>query len=272
MTVMAHKWGKQVTEEEFYKVFPPAPKTSTHFPSKFSDDFDLFKEIMGYRDIQIENIKYWLSNDNMKSLIGFKLDHPEWQYTPDYQLEGGLMNSNDCSIASLLGLGPKVFIFDNGAFISEHKLSRKHTKNHATGFSEQVWEVTKEMGNIKTEIFNKFESLKEMDFSSQSEVHDFVVQSCQNRIIPWQSAPKVLEHWNNPEHFEFKDRNGYCLFNAYTSHLRNTNEFTKSKTTRKLRVFFDEFKNIEDSTNLATIGSRPRTFERSPLDFGDGNY
>lgn len=173
----------------------------------------------------------------------------------DYQFEVGIINSNDGSMSAKIFTGTRVFVCSNGQWSGEVQLSRKHTRNAADDINRALRDFVFDLEDTRRETFASFDKLKEYDFSSKSEVHDFIVETCKKKILPWQHAPKVLEHWNNPEHHEFKDRNGYCLFNAYTSHWRDANQFSLSDKTTRLRNYIDEFKNPEDT------GSNIRRYE-----------
>ncbi len=166
----------------------------------------------------------------------------------DYQFEIGLINSNDGTMSAKIFTGTRVFVCANGQWSGEVRLSRKHTINAVSDIDDSLIKFTHGLEDTRRETFEDFDKLKELDFSSKSEVHDFIVESCNQKILPWQHAPKVLEHWNNPEHDEFKDRNGYCLFNAYTSHWRDTNQFSLSDKTTRLRKYINEFKGISEDT------------------------
>lgn len=166
----------------------------------------------------------------------------------DYQFEIGLINSNDGTMSAKIFTGTRVFVCANGQWSGEVQLSRKHTINAVSDIDDSLIKFTHGLDDTRRKTFEDFDKLKELDFSSKSEVHDFVVETCNQKILPWQHAPKVLEHWNNPEHDEFKDRNGYCLFNAYTSHWRDANQFSLSDKTRRLRKYINEFKGISEDT------------------------
>ena len=181
----------------------------------------------------------------------------------DYQFEVGVINSNDGSMSAKIFTGTRVFVCANGQWSGEVQLSRKHTRNAVNDINRALRDFVFDLEDTRRNTFADFDRLKEYDFSSKSEVHDFVVESCNQKILPWQHAPKVLEHWNNPEHHEFKDRNGYCLFNAYTSHWRDANQFSLSDKTRKLRKFINDFKEHE------TIDTGFNTEERRTSQYSD---
>ena len=178
----------------------------------------------------------------------------------DYAFEVGLINSNDGSMAAKLFTGTRVFVCANGQWSGEVILSRKHTRNAGYDINRALRDFVFELEETRRDTFASFDKLKEYDFSSKSEVHDFVIETCKRNILPWQHVPKVLDHWDYSEHKEFKDRNGYSLFNAYTSHWRGANEFSLASKTTKLRNYIDEFK--QPTQEQSYVGStEPRSGE-----------
>ena len=187
----------------------------------------------------------------------------------DYQFEVGLINSNDGSMSAKIFTGTRVFVCANGQWSGEVQLSRKHTRNASFDINRALRDFVFELEDTRRETFADFDRLKEYDFSSKSEVHDFVVETCKRNILPWQHAPKVLDHWDSPEHDEFKDRNGYSLFNAYTSHWRGANQFSLSDKTRRLRTNINDFKQPQ---HAGPTEPRPEELRMSPFDVGTGTF
>ena len=187
----------------------------------------------------------------------------------DYQFEVGLINSNDGSMSAKIFTGTRVFVCANGQWSGEVQLSRKHTRNASFDINRALRDFVFELEDTRRETFADFDRLKEYDFSSKSEVHDFVVETCKRNILPWQHAPKVLDHWDSPEHDEFKDRNGYSLFNAYTSHWRGANQFSLSDKTRRLRTNINDFKQPQ---HAGSTEPRPEELRMSPFDVGTGTF
>jgi hypothetical protein len=80
------------------------------------------------------------------------------------------------------------------------------------------------------------------------------LQSVQRGVIHRLEALMVLRHWNEPEHAEFRDRNGYSLFNAYTSHWRDSDQFVLPAKTMRLKSIMAEFKqaNRVDTVSMSS--------------------
>ena len=164
--------------------------------------------------------------------------------SPDYSFQGAITNSYDQTLDTCCHFGTQVFVCTNGMWWISTKTnsSRVHSKNTMKEFSIMVWNLSCDLDNIYADVVGGFEALRELDFSSQREVHDFVLQSVQRGVLHIQEVSLVLRHWNEPEHAEFRDRNGYSLFNAYTSHWRDSNQFALPDKTIRLKQFMAEFK------------------------------
>jgi hypothetical protein len=267
MTIMMHKGSRSVSYEEL-KEIPTPLATRTHMPIPHADIVDATTDTIGKLDsYHFSDFKFLVSNDGQKFLGSMSVSSPLWTDSPDYDFKIGILSSHDKTFPLTFFAGTDMFICTNRQWSSSVQLSRKHTPNAWDDIHTNLRTLTFEMDDIRKETVNGFEALKDMDFSSQREVHDFVVQSCQKKIIPWQHAPKVLEHWDNPEHHEFKDRNAFSLFNAYTSHARSSNPFNLASTTSKLRTFIDEFKR-PNTDNRTTINVRHNESESTSGEVG----
>ena len=231
---------------------PLPPARNRFVPMAHKDLYDRTVKNLSMLNYEVSNPHFLVDQSKQKFIatFGVKNNNTDNEYNEftnkDYKFEIGLINSNDGSMAAKLFTGTRVFVCANGQWSGEVTLSRKHTRNAGYDINRGLRDFTFDLEDTRKKTFKRFEQLKEYCFDSKTEVHDFVVETCQRNILPWQHAPKVLEHWNNPEHNEFKDRNGYCLFNAYTSHWRDSNQFSLSNKTEGLRRFIDEFKNPEN--------------------------
>jgi hypothetical protein len=51
--------------------------------------------------------------------------------------------------------------------------------------------------------------------------------------------PEVLAHWRKPQHEEFRPRNGWSLFNAFTEAYKEINPHTAIARCQALHGLFD---------------------------------
>ena len=251
----------EYVEYEDLATIPLPPARDRFVPMAHKDLFDRAVKNLSMLNYEPVKPRFLLDHTKQKFVATFGVKQKAKAFSTgsidlfandDYQFEVGLINSNDGSMSAKIFTGTRVMVCANGQWSGEIVLSRKHTRNAGYDINQGLRDFVFDLEDTRKETFASFDKLKEYDFDSKSEVHDFVVETCKRDILPWQHAPHVLEHWDNPEHTEFEERNGYCLFNAYTSHWRDANQFSLSDKTKRLRSFIDEFKQPETS-NLATI-------------------
>ena len=71
--------------------------------------------------------------------------------------------------------------------------------------------------------------------------HDIIVRALDEGAIVSRRIPHVLEEWRNPRHNEFKKRNAWSLFNAFTESMKSANRIqTHVSRTSKLHKVFDK--------------------------------
>ena len=265
-----HNCNKYVEYEDLATI-PLPPARDRFVPMAHKDLFDRAVKNLSMLNYEPIKPKFLLDHTKQKfvSTFGIKSTNTldDAFANNDYQFEVGIINSNDGSMAAKIFTGTHVFVCANGQWSGEVVLSRKHTRNAGYDINKGLRDFVFELEDTRKETFESFNKLKEYDFSSKAETHDFVVETCKRGILPWQQAPKVLEHWDTPEHNEFKDRNGYSLFNAYTSHWRGINQFTLSDKTTKLRTFIDDFKQPQHTGSIEQGPGESRTATWDSSDF-----
>ena len=261
--------GREVAYDDLRKM--KCPQSAKSHPSiPHVEVFDRFKHIFELReDIKIVRPRFLVSPKNApvpysRFMARFEIQKVEPNYgltnhfgeSPDYSFQGAITNSYDQTLDTCCHFGTQVFVCTNGMWwISTKKNSSRMLSKHTMQeFSTMVWNLSCELDSIYAEVVGGFEALKTHDFSSQREVHDFVLQSVQRGVIHRLEALMVLRHWIEPEHAEFRDRNGYSLFNAYTSHWRDSDQFVLPAKTMRLKSIMAEFKqaNRVDTVSMSS--------------------
>ena len=264
---MNHKCHQEIEYEEL-ATLPLPPARKRFVPISHKSLYDRAVNNLSMLNYEPIKPKFLVNNNKLKFIATFGIKQKAEAFSTgsidqfvndDYQFEVGLINSNDSSMSAKLFTGTRVFVCANGQWSGEVVLSRKHTRNAGYDINKGLRDFAFELENTRKETFEAFNKLKEYDFDSKTEVHDFIVETCKRDILPWQHAPKVLEHWEHPEHPEFEPRNAYSLFNAFSSWWRTTNQFTLVEKTTKLRNYIDEYK----QPNITTTQPRPNQIESS---------
>ncbi|MCB1098440.1 MAG: DUF932 domain-containing protein [Verrucomicrobiae bacterium] len=131
----------------------------------------------------------------------------------------GLRNSHDKRFPAALAMGSSVFVCDNTAFTGQVVLARRHT----THIRRDLPEVTARAVRRLTEFAGQTER-RALAYRNRevinAEAHDLIVRALDAHAITTTMVPKVLEQWRAPNHAEFKDRNLWSLYNAFTETLK----------------------------------------------------
>ena len=260
MSWKPHGATEEVTYDQLKTVRTPLA-TRTHYPIPHHKLFDRVVDALQTMNFNVKEVRFLISGkDEGQRFAGEIKIHGMSNASEEYKL--AIFNSHDKSIAAAIAEGTETKVCANGCYMGEFTLARKHTLN--------VWDAVK--GEIRDFVFNlkdrsniildSMNNLRELDFSSNSEVHDFMIQAMKKDYINPTEIKHILNHWEEPEHHEFKDRNGYSLFNAHTSHWRSMNPFSLPKKSINLRNFIYEFKT---STNESSPISGDRPSETSEL-------
>ena len=154
------------------------------------------------------------------------------QSEKDYAWVVGLRNSHDKTFPAGLVAGTSVFTCDNLAFSGEVKISRKHTR---FAYRDLRQLTTRAVGRLG----DKFQSLDKRISAYRNELiqdwraHDFVVRAMDCGAITPSQVPGVIHEWREPSHREFRPRNLWSLFNAFTEVYKSQNPsltMTRSET------------------------------------------
>jgi hypothetical protein len=237
-------WGNQVEKPDINHLPIPASRGSRHYPIPHSNMVDMTMKTFDRMGFELDKWEYYLSNDNQRMLAGFQIKHPGLTWHDEWSLTGGIMTSTNSTISARLLLGQNVGVCDNGCVWAEHQLSHKHTENAANNLKYMIMDKAETIFDIAKQIEKDTNNMKSIRLVN-SQVHDFVVQSCRDNTLKWQHAPLVLEQWYNTKHESFKARNQWSLFNAYTDVWRDKNRFDLSSRTSKLHNLIHDWNNDE---------------------------
>ena len=267
MTWKPHKATRPVSEEELVQLGQYTPRrTRTHIPIPHSKLLERVLDNLSVGGYTVKNLKCFVSKDNQKFMGKMNLWKEEINFvTPEYKHGITVIHSNDKTLPVLLGNNLEVSVCENGCYSGIFPLRLKHTGDFMYNLDKEIRNFTQNIEKEKTESFQNMEKLKEMDFSSNTEVHDFMIRAMKRGIINPTEIKPILKHWEEPEHPEFDPRNGYSLFNAHTSHLRSSNPLTLPQKTIKIRNYIDEFKKAQ---HVITTPSRSGEFAEETYDLG----
>ena len=263
-------WGEIVDAQVIEKTHVPmrGPETWRPLPHKWAIDtleaefraagFD-HSEGLHYRAPSRgnEKIKDLPQHGRFLSLYG--LSHHNLPTVPLLRWEAGIMNSYDMTKALQVFLGQRLSVCSNGQIMGASEQSRrKHTKGidvDREGHFELIRKLIRDVvasliPRAETQVA-RFNTFKDTECGNR-QARDIIVEAAKQDVIGAAAVIRVNKHWEDPEHREFKDRNAWSLFNAFTSNDRGRNIMTQSDRFSRLDAIFDSsFGLNQDSTRIS---------------------
>jgi len=127
----------------------------------------------------------------------------------------GVRNSHDKSFPAAICCGSQVFVCDNLSFSGQVALARRHTLNIMRDLPHMTAKAIGKLGTMRMNHNRRVASYKDHGLTT-TEAHDILVKAMDARAILPTKLPKVLAEYREPQHPEFKDRNLWSLYNAFT--------------------------------------------------------
>lgn len=206
-------------------------------------------EPLHYRGKSRGNAKIMDLPEHGRFLSLYGIAHPGLPDIDGLTWEGGFGNSYDMTVAAGGGLGERVSVCSNGQYMGATLgFKRKHTvgmDRDRDGVFQHVYDlVDSAVGGLLTQAegrANQIERFKQTG-CEDTDARYVIMEAAKRNVIGAAATMRVLEHWESPEHPEFKDRNVWSLNNAFTSNDRGRNMMTQSDRFTKLdSVINDRF-------------------------------
>lgn len=212
--------------------------TRTHTPIPHAHLVDLVRDGLGRANMAILEESHALTHDANRYFGLFRIGTgQESSESENYGAVMGLRNSHDKTFPSALAFGANVFVCDNLSFNGEVKLGRKHTVHILRDLPQLVSRTIGKLGDawgLQKQRFNAYQD----HGLSRSEAHDVIIEAFRAGACTSTQIRKVVDQWHAPNHPEFKPRNAWSMFNAFTEVLKgNLNELPKR--TQALHGFMD---------------------------------
>jgi len=214
----------------------PEP-TASWCPIPHTKLLDLLLESLPAYGLRVVNETHAIYRDGLRYFGLFQVENGNAQHE-DYSLVFGLRNSHDKSIPAGICLGSGVFVCDNLAFSSEVVVGRRHTRFINRDLPGLVQKAVGRLVDMRTAQDARINAYKETELLD-AQAHDIVCRALRGRAINATRVPKVLEQWHAPNHPEFKEKNGWRLFNAFTETLKGSSLAELPTRTQKLHGLFD---------------------------------
>ena len=197
------------------------------------------------------------------SLYG--IAHPGLPDIDGLTWEGGFGNSYDMTIALGAGLGERVKCCSNGQYMgSTCGFKRKHTSGidaNREGVFQHVYDlVDSAVGGLLIQAEGRANQIDRFKRTGceDTDARFVIMEAAKRGVIGAAATMRVLEHWESPEHPEFKDRNVWSLNNAFTSNDRGRNMMTQGDRFNKLNaVLNDRFGILKESGDQSPDTDQP---------------
>ena len=235
MTGLMLHCGAQQVDYDLVKDTPTPDATETWTPVPHHHLVGLVREQLSASDMVIREESHALTADKSRYFGLFSISRGE--DSDQYGTILGVRNAHDKRFPAALAAGANVFVCDNLSFNGEVKLGRRHTRHILRDLPQLVARTFGQLSSNWNNQQKRFDAYKAKDFS-RMEANDFIIQAFERGACTGRHISKVLEQWKTPNHPEFKPRNGWSLFNAFTEVLKgNLNELPKR--TEALHSFMD---------------------------------
>ena len=239
MGILGAGRGDIVSEPEVFLTTTPEA-TETHYPIPHGTLIETVRDVVRGAQWSITDTDYALFHENNEMFAVWRIQNG--QSHPDYDLTIGLRNSHNKMFAAGMAVGSYVMVCSNLDFSGEVAIGRKHTRyilRDLRGLVETAFSKVQAMRILQD---RRIEVYKE-NAPSDTEVHDFLIRSVDQKVMANSYVPKVLKEYRTPSHEEFfrdgRVRTGWTLLNAYTEVFKKVNALTLPDRTIKLHRMLD---------------------------------
>lgn len=257
-TYTNRKWGTAYGTLDEIRKIPLPERTESYVPVPQDTLYMMWADAMQQAGFNLSDAVHWTNGAQFVSVVGITRDdlkingvNAEFGYT------AGILNSYNKSRAVSTGVGTEVRICTNGMFSAEVKLKTRHTLNVFDRLDEFVMHSVLTTSRRAWAIRDMFEeyATREVTMSDDRIIDHVLVEAARQEVIPGSGILEVYKHWKTPEHNEFKERNLWSLYNAFTSYNRGRSMFASADRYGRLHSLFKKEFALENETpeELAAI-------------------
>jgi hypothetical protein len=233
-----HTGGEETSLALVKAVHTPAP-TKTYFPIPHADFIGQVKSGLQNANLEIVNETHALAKEG-KRYFGLLQVAKAGMTADDYSLVVGLRNTHDKVFPAGIVAGAGVFVCDNLSFSGEVDEFRKHTLNIFRDLPAKITQAVASLNDLWVSQETRFEAYKSTPLLKSGAVNDILVRAWKAGAMPITYLPHVFNEWSTPTHEEFRNRNVWSLFNAFTEKLKDTNLAELPERTLALHLLLDE--------------------------------
>ncbi len=209
--------GAEAVERDALRAVQTPAATSTWQPISHNSLLAQVERALAASQLSIVNQAHALSHGGDRYFGLIQLDDG----APDQGrgLIVGLRNSHDKKFPAGIVAGAAVFVCDNLSFSGEVQLARKHT----VYIERDLPQLTERaIGQLLEHWHNQDVRIARYRDATINDAaaHDLMVRAVDVGVVPVSTLPKVIQEWREPSHEDFRERNSWSLFNAFTEALK----------------------------------------------------
>jgi len=256
MSLSSRPWGRNYTLDDIASMPVPQP-TKTYTPVPQATLYKMWSTDLAEVGYNIQSEEHWASNDKDEFISIVTVGRPnnrdgvgEWSW------QAALINSYNKQVSIRTAVGASVFVCTNGCLSAEFAMRAKHTTHVWDRIEGFIARSVDNMSERLNSINRLFLAYKAADASSDRQVEHVICRAYKSGIIPASGIGQVLDHWWTPEHPEFKDRNVWSLYNAFTSYDRGRSLFQRTSRVNRLHALLEDEFAIGEATPQRYVESR----------------
>lgn len=248
-------WGERVDDKTIQRTPIPVqgpegwrPMPHHLYTSMIEQEFARqgfeISEPVHYRGKSRDNKKIRDLPEHGRFLTMYGISHPTLASIDGLTWEVAVLNSYDMTASLRLLLARRLMVCMNGAWFGSGEeqagFRRKHTKGldkDREGHFESVQALVNDsISSLASQVEGEEKRIIRWKNTecSDDDARYVAIEAAKQGVIGGAAVLRVLEHWQTPEHREFKDRNVWSLENAFTSNDRGRNLFTQGSRMSRL--------------------------------------
>lgn len=231
--------GEAVTLEQLREI--PTPRaTRSWCPIPHAEYFDFVRSAAESRGLAVvaEGFKIDAAAKGARGDRAFCLFRLAHGSTGEYAMTIGARNCHDMAFRASVFAGMQVFTCTNLNISAELHLGRKHTTNIMADLPHLVRRVVGRLPAYFDAQAQRVEAYRDFSLSA-ADFHDLAVLGIDAGAVAASKLPKLLGHWREPEHEEFKPRTLWSAFNAFTEVFKEYSEHDLPARSHALQVVCD---------------------------------
>ncbi len=237
--MLLHRGGQIVERNALFGIETPKP-TATWFPLPHRHLVEEVEVQLSDAGFQLLGETHAVSHDGNRYFGILEVSQFGTMPQNEHGWVVGLRNSHDKSFPAGLVAGTRVFVCDNLAFSGLIQIRRKHTRFAVRDIRQLTARAVGQLGSRLVGMEHRITAYRNLRLND-SRAHDMVIRANDCRAITPSQIPEVLGQWRNPNHVEFRPRNGWSLFNAFTEAYKTSNPHTAIGRCEALHGLFDGY-------------------------------